>query len=161
MDKSTSVIAPPPVALGGAGLAVIPPLIPQVVATVHCDTLLTPQQLEPGPGPRQRLQGEGLVRGALPPTADSLHVATVQLQAVAPREHGGEVNPEPHLYFVQEHIIWSDILHYPICIIEMVREKNIEVPNTDQENKDGQQMFSIACHQHHSFDFEIIRETWF
>ena len=41
----------------------------------------------------------------------------------------------------------------------MVREKNIEVPNTDQENKDGQQMFSIACHQHHSFDFEIIRET--
>ena len=36
----------------------------------------------------------------------------------------------------------------------MVREKNIEVPNTDQDNKDGQQMFSIANYQHYSFDFD-------
>ena len=38
----------------------------------------------------------------------------------------------------------------------MVREKNIEVPNTDQDNKDDQQLFSIAYHQHHSLDFDPV-----
>ena len=38
----------------------------------------------------------------------------------------------------------------------MVREKNIEVPNTNQDNKDDQQLFFIAYHQHHSLDFDTV-----